>query len=42
MRLLHKNKLETVLQKLFSEHFVLHNLFSFELSLQVMRLGLVV
>ena len=37
-----KLKRETVFHKLFSEHLVLHNLFSFEFSLQFMKLGLVV
>ena len=41
-KLLHETKFETAFQKFFSEHLVLHNLFSFEFSLQFMKLGLFV
>ena len=37
-----KLKRETAFYKLFSEHLMLHNLFSFEFSLQFIKLGLVV
>ena len=37
-----KHKRKTAFHKLFSEHLVLHNLLSFEFSLQFMKLGLVV
>ena len=42
-KLLHETKLETAFHKLFSEHLgASNNLFSFELSLQFVKRGLVV